>query len=484
MKKTYTLGEFIIDKQSQLPYSTGELFRLLSTIKLAKKVVHREVNKAGLADIIGSTGITNIQGEAQQKLDHFSYHGFIDALTQRDVACDAASEEDEDFIPIEYKQSTHQKKYVVLINSLDGSSDIDMNISIDTIFSIYTRTSRLNIRLTLEDFFQPGSRQVTVGYILYDSFIMMVVHTTGNDVNDFTLDPSLGTFYLSNRDIQLPEKGTIYSINEGNYAHFPHGVKDFIKYCQKKRDRRRYPARYVGSLVADFHRNLIKGGICIYPGNCQAPQEKLRLFRKCNPIAFSLSRLTGKLLTVTLASWRSDSEHCINTSPFSSDGRKWSPRLKLSLYLSKQKGNKQNRYVDPKESALSIMSDKQSLKRKERLKVKLCIEKIFEKGLSLSVDFIRIVYVISSAQSTAENKVGVSVSKRFFKRAVDRNRIKRLLRTSYRLNKNILKKSEDKSYQIMFIYTGKTLTSFDKMTATVKKTLYCLIDKTCDQKVS
>ncbi|XOD67688.1 MAG: class 1 fructose-bisphosphatase [Flavobacteriales bacterium Tduv] len=293
MKKTCTLGEFIIDKQIQFPYSTGELSRLLSAIKLAAKVVHREVNKAGLADIIGSTGVTNIQGEAQQKLDYFSHYAFIKTLTKSDVVCGVASEEDENFIPIEHVQSAHQNKYVVLIDPLDGSSNIDVNVSIGTIFSIYTRISPPDAPVTLEDFLQPGSRQVTAGYIIYGSSTILV-YTTGHGVNGFTLDPSLGSFYLSHPDIQLPEKGKIYSINEGNYVHFPQGVKDFIKHCKKKEEDRPYTARYVGSLVADFHRNLIKGGIYIYPGSSQAPRGKLRLLYECNPMAFLAEQAGGK----------------------------------------------------------------------------------------------------------------------------------------------------------------------------------------------
>lgn len=288
-----TLGEFIIEKQEDFKYSTGELTRLLSSIKLAAKVVNREVNKAGIADISGKSGNTNIQGEEQQKLDVLANEIFIEALSQREVVCGITSEESEDFIEINAGENAHLRKYVVLMDPLDGSSNIDVNVSVGTIFSIYRRVSEVGTPVQKEDFLQKGINQVAAGYVIYGSSTMLVF-TTGNGVNGFTLDPSLGTFYLSHPDLKFPTKGKIYSINEGNYIKFPQGVKDYIKYCQEEKGDRPYTSRYIGSLVADFHRNMLKGGIYIYPSTSQSPNGKLRLLYECNPIAFLTEQAGGK----------------------------------------------------------------------------------------------------------------------------------------------------------------------------------------------
>ncbi len=289
-----TIGEFIIESQNHFKYTSGELSSLLSSIKLAAKVVNREVNKAGLVDILGDQGTDNIQGEAQQKLDVFANEAFINALTNREVVCGIASEENDEFIRIENGDNI-ASKYVVLMDPLDGSSNIDVNVSVGTIFSIYRRISETGSPVVLSDFLQPGSEQVAAGYVLYGSSTMMV-YSTGHGVNGFTLDPSLGTFYLSHPNMQIPKNGKIYSINEGNYIHFPQGVKDYLKYCQEEKDDRPYTSRYIGSLVSDFHRNLIKGGIYIYPTSTKAPKGKLRLLYECNPIAF-LAEQSGGLAT-------------------------------------------------------------------------------------------------------------------------------------------------------------------------------------------
>ena len=289
-----TIGEFIIESQNHFKYTSGELSRLLSSIRLAAKVVNREVNKAGLVDILGDQGSENIQGEAQQKLDVFANEAFINALKNREVVCGIASEENDDFITIENGDNI-ASKYVVLMDPLDGSSNIDVNVSVGTIFSIYRRISETGSPVTLEDFLQPGSEQVAAGYVLYGSSTMMV-YTTGHGVNGFTLDPSIGSFLLSHQDITTPNNGHIYSINEGNYIHFPQGVKDYLKYCQEEKGDRPYTSRYIGSLVSDFHRNLIKGGIYIYPTSTKAPKGKLRLLYECNPIAF-LAEQSGGMAT-------------------------------------------------------------------------------------------------------------------------------------------------------------------------------------------
>ena len=288
-----TLGEFIIDKQEDFKYTTGELSRLLSSIRLASKIVNREVNKAGIADIIGRAGNTNVQGEEQQKLDVLANEIFITALSNREVVCGIASEENDDFIEIKSGENGYLSKYVVLIDPLDGSSNIDVNVSVGTIFSIYRRVTEPRTPVKLEDFLQKGENQVAAGYIVYGSSTM-IVYTTGHGVNGFTLDPSLGTYYLSHPNIKFPRTGKIYSINEGNYIKFPQGVKNYIKYCQEEENDRPYTSRYIGSLVSDFHRNMIKGGIYIYPSTSQSPKGKLRLLYECNPIAFIAEQAGGK----------------------------------------------------------------------------------------------------------------------------------------------------------------------------------------------
>ncbi|WP_086477726.1 class 1 fructose-bisphosphatase [Arenibacter amylolyticus] len=293
VQKNTTLGEFIIENQSSFPYSSGELSKLINALRLAAKVVNHEVNKAGLIDIIGNVGDTNIQGEEQQKLDVLANDKFIQTLTNREIVCGIASEEEDSFICINSNDNKNQNKYIVLIDPLDGSSNIDVNVSVGTIFSIYRRITPLGTPVTLEDFLQPGRNQIAAGYIVYGTSTMLV-YTTGDGVNGFTLNPALGTFYLSHPKMEFPETGRIYSINEGNYVHFPQGVKDYIKYCQQEEGDRPYTSRYIGSLVSDFHRNMIKGGIYIYPKSSVAAEGKLRLLYECNPMAFLAEQAKGK----------------------------------------------------------------------------------------------------------------------------------------------------------------------------------------------
>ena len=289
-----SLGEFIIDKQDDFKFSSGELSRLLSSIKIASKIVNREVNKAGIADILGKAGNENVQGEEQMKLDVFANDIFIDALSHREIVCGIASEENEDFIEIKGNENNaHMNNYVVLIDPLDGSSNIDVNVSVGTIFSIYRRVTPAGTPVKIEDFLQKGVNQVAAGYVIYGSSTMLV-YTTGNGVNGFTLDPSVGTYFLSHPNMTYPKTGKIYSINEGNYAKFPQGVKEYIKYCQEEEGNRPYTSRYIGSLVADFHRNMIKGGIYIYPSYAHAPNGKLRLLYECNPMAFLAEQAGAK----------------------------------------------------------------------------------------------------------------------------------------------------------------------------------------------
>ncbi|WP_185871927.1 class 1 fructose-bisphosphatase [Blattabacterium cuenoti] len=290
----YTLGEFIIENKGCSSHSIEGLLRLFSSIKLASKAIHKEVNKAGLTkEIIGSSGITNIQGENQQKLDNFAHRAFIESFKSRNVVCGIASEESKDFIVIKKEKKENNNQYIVLIDPLDGSSNIDVNVSIGTIFSVYMRKSSIRMNLTIEDFLQKGSQQILAGYIIYGSSTILV-YSIGNGVNGFTLDPSVGTFYLSHPNLCFPKTEKIYSINEGNYAKFSNGIRRFIRYCQEKKGNRPYTARYIGSLVGDFHRNLIKGGIYIYPKTASSPEGKLRLLYECNPMAFLSEQAGGK----------------------------------------------------------------------------------------------------------------------------------------------------------------------------------------------
>ena len=290
-----TLGEFIIDRQEDFPGSSGELSRILSAVRLASKVVNQQINKAGLAKhILGAAGSENIQGEEQQKLDVFADVQFIKSLENRGVVCGIGSEENDDFVAFDSKKC-QDGKYVLLMDPLDGSSNIDVNVSIGTIFSVFKRKSPVGTPATLEDFLQAGNQQVAAGYVIYGSSTMMV-YTTGNGVNGFTYDPGVGVFFLSHPNMEFPKDGKIYSINEGNINKCTEGVKNYVSYCQEidKSTNRPYSGRYIGSLVADFHRNLIKGGIYMYPSTSSAPNGKLRLLYECSPLAFLAEQAGGK----------------------------------------------------------------------------------------------------------------------------------------------------------------------------------------------
>lgn len=292
-RNNISLGEFIIERQSDFKYAKGELSRLLSAISLAARIVNREVKRAGLNNILGDFGSINVQGETVKKLDVYANEQFIHALKERGEVCAIASEENEGLIEFNAPCSK-DGQYVVAFDPLDGSSNIDVNVSVGSIFSIYRRVTKGDCP-TLEDFVQPGVEQVAAGYVIYGSSTMLV-YSTGNGVNGFTLDPSIGAFFLSHPNMKIPTYGKIYSINEGNYVNFPQGVKEYIKYCQieDKASGRPYTSRYIGSAVADFHRNLIKGGIFIYPSTASAPKGKLRLLYECNPLAFLVEHAGGK----------------------------------------------------------------------------------------------------------------------------------------------------------------------------------------------
>ncbi|MGY6547186.1 MAG: class 1 fructose-bisphosphatase, partial [Cyclobacteriaceae bacterium] len=272
-----TLDRFIKKKQDDFTFASGELSQLLRDIALAAKIVNRETNRAGLSRISGSFGHTNIQGEDQQKLDVIANIRFMRALSKGGEVCAIISEEDDEVVEFKNKSG----KYVVAIDPLDGSSNIDVNVSIGTIFSIYRRVTPIGSQIRTEDIMQAGNTQVASGYIIYGSSTMLV-YTTGRGVNGFTYEPSLGEFFLSHPDMKAPQNGEIYSINEGIYNQFDEGLKSYLQLCKS----RKLCARYIGSLVADFHRNLLKGGIYIYPATSSLPNGKLRLLYEANALAF------------------------------------------------------------------------------------------------------------------------------------------------------------------------------------------------------
>jgi fructose-1,6-bisphosphatase I len=280
----FALDRFIKNNQDQFQYASGELSQLLRDIALASKVVNREVNKAGLIDLMGPVGSQNQSGEDQQTLDVLANIRFTRALTKGGEACALISEESES-----YADLNNHGKYVIAIDPLDGSSNIDVNVSIGTIFSIYRRKTPIGKPISEEDVLQKGADQVAAGYILYGSSTMLV-YTTGHGVNGFTYEPTLGEYFLSHPDLKIPKNGKIYSINEGSANGFEAGVKAYLQDCKD----RQFTARYIGSLVADFHRNLLKGGIYLYPATAKVPQGKLRLMYECNALAFIAEQAGGK----------------------------------------------------------------------------------------------------------------------------------------------------------------------------------------------
>jgi fructose-1,6-bisphosphatase I len=330
-----TLGDFITLKQKDFPFAKGELSGLLHHIGTAAKMVNKKINKAGLVDIMGRSGEINIQGENQQKLDIFADEVFISALLSSGECCGVATEENEHEIVFSDTFALNGK-YVVCIDPLDGSSNIDYNVSVGSIFSIYRRITAVGEKVTNEDFLQPGSKQVAAGYIIYGSSTMLV-YSTGHGVNGFTLDPSIGEFCLSHRDIKTPEDGSIYSVNEGNYVHFPTGIKKYIKYCQERdiETNRPYTSRYIGSLVSDFHRNLLKGGIFLYPENATATRGKLRLVYECNPIAFIALQAGGDASSGTMNILDIIPESLHQRSPFYVGSRNMVKKTEEFLYLNK-----------------------------------------------------------------------------------------------------------------------------------------------------
>jgi fructose-1,6-bisphosphatase I len=291
--KFNTLARHIYEEERKYPQATGELSDLLHDLSLAAKVISLEVNKAGLVDILGFTGSSNIHGEEVKKLDVYAHEMMIKAMDHGGHLCVMASEEDENIIHIPDKFRIG--KYVLLFDPLDGSSNIDANVSIGTIFSIYRRVSKGDGPGNIEDCLQPGYKQVVAGYVIYGSSTIFC-YTAGNGVHCFTLDPSFGEFILSHPNIRIPQKGKIYSINEGNYLYWHPGLKKYIKWLQEedKATGRPYSSRYVGSMVADIHRTLLYGGIFMYPADIRNPNGKLRLMYECNPLAFIVEQAGGR----------------------------------------------------------------------------------------------------------------------------------------------------------------------------------------------
>jgi fructose-1,6-bisphosphatase I len=278
------LDRFIKNNQDQFQYASGELSQLLRDIALASKVVNREVNKAGLIDIMGAMGSQNSGGEQQQKLDVLANIRFTRALSKGGEVCALISEETESFVDL-----NNEGNYVIAIDPLDGSSNIDVNVSIGTIFSVYRRKSPVGQPIQEQDILQSGEEQVAAGYILYGSSTMLV-YTTGHGVNGFTYESTLGEYVLSHANMKIPEEGKIYSINEGAANSFSEAVKAYVQHCKDGN----YTARYIGSLVADFHRNLLKGGIYLYPATAKDRNGKLRLMYECNALAFIAEQAGGK----------------------------------------------------------------------------------------------------------------------------------------------------------------------------------------------
>lgn len=293
-QKLMTLDEFTIRETRRFPQATGELSSLLRDIGLACKMVNKQVRKAGLVDILGKHGATNVQGEEQMKLDVYANETLISILKNSTDCAGIASEENDDHVCYEDTFSANSK-YVVLFDPLDGSSNIDVNAPIGTIFAIYRRVSELGKPCTKEDFIQAGNRLMAAGYVIYGSSTMMV-YATKLGVNGFTLEPSIGEFCLSHPDMKCPENGKIYSLNQGNSSKYDDGLRSYLNYCMEsdKATGRPYSHRYIGSMVADMHRTLIKGGIFIYPADASSPNGKLRLQYECNPMAFLIEAAGGK----------------------------------------------------------------------------------------------------------------------------------------------------------------------------------------------
>ncbi len=294
MDRIITLDEFIIRRQKDYPLASGELTGLLRDIGVAAKIVNREVNKAGLVNILGVAGAENSTGDMVQKLDLYANEKLIECLRNSGECCGIASEEDEDFVPIPPVDGK-ASKYVVVFDPLDGSSNIDVNVSVGTIFGIYRRLSDENGPCEKEDFLQKGIDLVAAGYVLYGTSTLLV-YSTGRGVNGFTLDPSIGEFCLSHQNIRIPNRGNYYSVNQGYYLKFDVEMRRYIDHCSDLNLR----LRYIGSMVSDVHRMLFQGGIFLYPNTRKYPHGKLRLLYECNPLSYIVEQAGGKAINTQL----------------------------------------------------------------------------------------------------------------------------------------------------------------------------------------
>lgn len=293
-KSITTLDEFIMSRQKDFAYASGELTGLLRDIGVAAKIVNREVNKAGLVSILGVADAENTSGDTVQKLDLYANEKLIECLSNSGECAGIASEEDEDFVAIPSVEGK-ESKYVVVFDPLDGSSNIDVNVSVGTIFGIYRRKSEVGEPIQREDFYQKGTDLVAAGYVLYGTSTLLV-YTTGRGVNAFTLDPSIGEFCLSHRDIQIPKSGNYYSVNQGYYLKFDVEMRRYVDHCCDLN----YRLRYIGSMVADVHRILFQGGIFLYPNTRKYQHGKLRLLYECNPLGFIVEQAGGRAITCQL----------------------------------------------------------------------------------------------------------------------------------------------------------------------------------------
>lgn len=294
MSRIITLDEFIIKRQKDFSYATGELTGLLRDIGVAAKIVNREVNKAGLVNILGVEGAENASGDMVQKLDMYANEKLIECLQNSGECCGIASEELESFVSLPSVDGK-ESKYVVVFDPLDGSSNIDVNVSVGTIFGIYRRKSEMGGECEQKDFLQKGIELVAAGYVIYGTSTILV-YTTGNGVNGFTLDPTIGEFCLSHRDIKIPERGMYYSVNQGYYLKFDLELRRYIDHCSDLNLR----LRYIGSMVSDIHRILFQGGIFLYPNTRKYPMGKLRLLYECNPMAMIVEQAGGKAISCKL----------------------------------------------------------------------------------------------------------------------------------------------------------------------------------------
>lgn len=294
MNKIVTLDEFIIKRQNDFQYASGELTRLLRDIGIAAKIINREVNRAGLVNILGIAGAENQSGDQVQKMDIFSNEKMIECLSNSGECAGIASEENDEIIPLK-PVAGREAKYVVAMDPLDGSSNIDVNVSVGTIFGIYRRLSPVDGPITKEDFYQTGDNLVAAGYVLYGTSTILV-YTTGRGINGFTLDPSIGEFCLSHKDIKIPKSGNYYSVNQGYYSKFDLELRRYVDHCADMNFR----LRYIGSMVSDVHRILFQGGIFLYPNTREHPNGKLRLLYECNPMAFIVEQAGGKAINTSL----------------------------------------------------------------------------------------------------------------------------------------------------------------------------------------